>query len=148
MFMMTALVFGLSSSVQSQTAHRLGAGHSGLSQPLYAGLLVGLVIGTVLALLAWWLAPTFMQWMSPTTEVQSVAVDYFRWRVVSLAAIALTLCFRGYWNGRQYTRLYLRIIVVVHLLNVALSAGLIFGLGGLPELGPAVQAWPQRFRYV
>ncbi|SBR48793.1 MULTISPECIES: MATE family efflux transporter [unclassified Halomonas] len=135
MFMMTALVFGLSSSVQSQTAHRLGAGHSGLSQPLYAGLLVGLVIGTVLALLAWWLAPTFMQWMSPTTEVQSVAVDYFRWRVVSLAAIALTLCFRGYWNGRQYTRLYLRIIVVVHLLNVALSAGLIFGLGGLPELG-------------
>lgn len=135
MFMMTALVFGLSSSVQSQTAQRLGAGHSGLSLPLQAGLLLGLISGTLLALLAWWQAPLIMHWISPTPDVHDVAVDYFRWRVLSLAAIALTLCFRGYWNGRQYTRLYLRIIVAVHLLNVVLSAGLIFGLAGLPELG-------------
>lgn len=135
MFMMTALVFGLSSSVQSQTAHCLGAGHSDLSRPLHAGLLLGLISGTSMALLAWWQAPTIMQWMSPAPDVQGVAVDYFRWRVLSLTAIALTLCFRGYWNGRQETRLYLLIIVAVHLLNVVLSAGLIFGLGGLPELG-------------
>ncbi|BBI51193.1 hypothetical protein HORIV_36140 [Vreelandella olivaria] len=73
--------------------------------------------------------------ISQADDVQSVAVDYFRWRVVSLVAIALTLCFRGYWNGRQQTQLYLRIIVSVHLINVAASAGLIYGLAGLPQMG-------------
>ncbi|SDN10994.1 MATE family efflux transporter [Vreelandella arcis] len=135
MFMMTALVFGLSSSVQSQTAQRMGANHSALPQPLHAGLVLGLASGTLLALLAWWQAPSILQWISPADDVHRVAVAYFRWRVVSLVAIALTLCFRGYWNGRQQTYLYFRIIVVVHLLNVALSAGLIFGFAGLPAMG-------------
>lgn len=134
MFMMTALVFGLSSSVQSQTAQRQGAG-APLASPLFAGLWLGFISGTLLALLAWWQAPWLMQWLSPAPDVHDVAVDYFRWRVLALTAIALTLCFRGYWNGRQYTQLYLRIIVAVHLLNVVLSAGLIFGLAGLPRLG-------------
>lgn len=134
MFMMTALVFGLSSSVQSQTAQRQGAGTT-LTSPLYAGLWLGLVSGALLTLLAWWQAPWLMQWLSPAPDVHDVAVDYFRWRVLALTAIALTLCFRGYWNGRQHTQLYLRIIVAVHLLNVVLSAGLIFGLAGLPRLG-------------
>ncbi|KPQ24047.1 MAG: Na+-driven multidrug efflux pump [Halomonas sp. HL-48] len=134
MFMMTALVFGLSSSVQSQTAQRLGAG-APLTSPLCAGLWLGLVSGTLLTLLAWWQAPWLLQWLSPAPDVRDVAVDYFRWRVLALSAIALTLCFRGYWNGRQHTQLYLRIIVAVHLLNVVLSAGLIFGLAGLPRLG-------------
>lgn len=134
MFMMTALVFGLSSSVQSQTAQRQGAGAS-LTSPLYAGLWLGLISGMLVTLLAWWQAPWFMQWLSPAPDVHDVAVDYFRWRVLALTAIALTLCFRGYWNGRQHTQVYLRIIVAVHLLNVVLSAGLIFGLAGLPRLG-------------
>ncbi|MGM0824145.1 MAG: MATE family efflux transporter [Pseudomonadota bacterium] len=134
MFMMTALVFGLSSSVQSQTAQRQGAG-SPLTSPLYAGLWLGLISGMLVTLMAWWQAPWFMQWLSPAPDVHDVAVDYFRWRVLALTAIALTLCFRGYWNGRQHTQLYLRIIVAVHLLNVVLSAGLIFGLAGLPRLG-------------
>ncbi|MGM0857196.1 MAG: MATE family efflux transporter [Pseudomonadota bacterium] len=134
MFMMTALVFGLSSSVQSQTAQRHGAG-SPLTSPLYAGLWLGLISGMLVTLMAWWQAPWFMQWLSPAPDVHDVAVDYFRWRVLALTAIALTLCFRGYWNGRQHTQLYLRIIVAVHLLNVVLSAGLIFGLAGLPRLG-------------
>lgn len=134
MFMMTALVFGLSSSVQSQTAQRQGAG-APLTTPLYAGLWLGLISGALVTWLAWWQAPWLMQWLSPTPDVHDVAVDYFRWRVLALAAIALTLCFRGYWNGRQHTQLYLRIIVAVHLLNVVLSAGLIFGLAGLPRLG-------------
>ncbi|EHJ91767.1 MATE family efflux transporter [Vreelandella boliviensis] len=135
MFMLTAIVFGLSSSVQSQTAQHKGATHANIAQPLHTGLMIGLAIALPLSLWAWWQAPLLIGLITQTTDVQSVAVDYFRWRVVSLTAIALTLCFRGYWNGRQQTHLYLRIIVVVHLLNVVASAGLIYGLLGLPALG-------------
>ncbi|NAO97164.1 MULTISPECIES: MATE family efflux transporter [unclassified Halomonas] len=135
MFMLSALVFGLSSSVQSQTAQREGAAHADIAHPLNSGLVIGLVVGLPLSVWAWWQAPLLIGLISQADDVQSVAVDYFRWRVVSLMAIALTLCFRGYWNGRQQTHLYLRIIVAVHLINVAASAGLIYGFAGLPKMG-------------
>lgn len=135
MFMLSAIVFGLSSSVQSQTAQREGAINANIAQPLHSGLMIGLVIALPFSLWAWWQAPLLIGLITQTADVQSVAIEYFRWRVVSLTAIALTLCFRGYWNGRQQTHLYLRIIVAVHLLNVAASAGLIYGLLGLPAMG-------------
>jgi putative MATE family efflux protein len=135
MFMMTALVFGLSSGVQAQTAQRTGAQCATPAQPLNAGLVIALGIGLPLTLLAWWQAPLIIRLITQTADVHGIAVDYFRWRVVSLIAIAMTLCFRGYWNGRQYTSLYLRIIVGVHLLNVLASIGLIFGYVGLPQMG-------------
>ncbi|MEA2117495.1 MATE family efflux transporter [Halovibrio sp. HP20-50] len=134
MFMLTALVFGLSSSVQAQTAQRIGACQDS-AQPLRSGLFIGLLVALPLSLWAWWQAPQLIGLITQTDDVQRVAVDYFRWRVVSLTSIALTLCFRGYWNGRQQTQLYLRIIVAVHLLNVLLSTGLIYGLAGLPAMG-------------
>lgn len=135
MFMMTALVFGLSSSVQSQTSLRLEASRHSAVQPLQAGLAIGVAIGLPLSLFAWWQAPALLNVITQAPEVHSVAVDYFRWRVVALTAIALTLCFRGYWNGRQQTQLYLRIILIVQAFNVIASSGLIYGLAGLPKLG-------------
>ncbi|MYL24059.1 MATE family efflux transporter [Halomonas alkaliantarctica] len=137
MFMLTALVFGLSSGVQSQTAQRTGAACPKPALPLNAGLLIALGLGLPLTLLAWWQAPLIIGLMTQNGEVHAIAVAYFRWRVVSLVAIAMTLCFRGYWNGRQYTTLYLRIIVCVHLINVLASIGFIFGHAGLPKMGAA-----------
>lgn len=135
MFMMTALMFGLSSSVQSQTSQRLESGRHRAIQPLQAGLAIGMAIGLPLSILAWWQAPALLNLIIQTPDVHSVAVDYFRWRVIALTAIALTLCFRGYWNGRQQTQLYLRIILIVQVFNVIASSGLIYGLAGLPKLG-------------
>lgn len=135
MFMMTALVFGLSSSVQSQTAQDLGAGKKTESRSLGAGLLLGALVGIPLSCIAWWQASALITLLSPADDVSRIAVEYFRWRVIGLTAIALTLCFRGYWNGLQHTHLYLRIIVIVHVFNVLVSAGLIYGIAGLPTLG-------------
>lgn len=135
MFMVTAVVFGLSSSVQSQTAYDMGAGRCNASRPLSAGLTIGVLVAIPLSCVAWWQAPALLQLLAPSEEVTHIAVEYFRWRVISLTAIALTLCFRGYWNGLQHTHLYLRIIVIVHVVNVFASASLIYGLAGLPALG-------------
>ncbi|WP_346799247.1 MATE family efflux transporter [Halomonas sp. Bachu 37] len=138
MFMITALVFGLSSAVQAQTAHFYGAEQaSGHVRPLNAGLILGLAVSVPVTLMALWQAPLLVTLLNDSADVQAVAVEYFRWRVLSLAAIAMTLCFRGYWNGIQQTGMYFRIILVVHVFNVLASIGLIFGHFGLPKMGAA-----------
>ncbi|KXS39299.1 MAG: MATE efflux family protein [Halomonadaceae bacterium T82-2] len=138
MFLITAVVFGLSSGVQSQTARRHGeAAYARRAQPLEAGLLIALAVALPLTALCLWQAPRLIGLLTGQPDVAAVAVAYLRWRLVGLVPIALIFCFRGYWNGIQQTRIYLGIMLVTHALNVAVSAGLIFGLAGLPELGAA-----------
>ncbi|PXX95352.1 MATE family efflux transporter [Halomonas sp. LBP4] len=138
MFLITAVVFGLSSGVQAQTARRHGEEDWGQrAMALNAGLLIALTVAGPLALLCLWQAPRLLALINQDPAVNAVAVAYFRWRVVSLVPVAMIFCFRGYWNGIQQTGIYLRIILFMHLVNVIASIGLIFGLFGLPAMGAA-----------
>lgn len=138
MFMVTALVFGLSSGVQAQTARRHGEQDwHNRTDALHAGLAIALALALPLTVLCMWQAPALLGLINPDAEVHDQAVDYFRWRVVSLVAVAMIFCFRGYWNGVQQTGIYLRIILIMHGVNILTSVGLIFGYAGLPTLGAA-----------
>ncbi|SDF95514.1 putative efflux protein, MATE family [Onishia taeanensis] len=138
MFMVTALVFGLSSGVQAQTARRHGEQDwHNRTDALHAGLAIALVIAVPLTALCLWQAPALIGLLNPDAGVHDQAVEYFRWRVVSLVPVAMIFCFRGYWNGVQQTGIYLRIILIMHVVNVLTSIGLIFGYAGLPRLGAA-----------
>jgi putative MATE family efflux protein len=52
-----------------------------------------------------------------------------------MIAVGANFAFRGYWNGVDKSRLYLRTLVVMHVANVAISYVLIFGKLGAPEMG-------------
>ncbi|MFC3285288.1 MATE family efflux transporter [Litchfieldella rifensis] len=138
MFLITAMVFGLSSGVQAQTARRHGeqAWHR-RAVALNAGLVIALAVALPLMLVCLWQAPRLLWLINQDLGVNRVAVEYFRWRVAGLIPVAMIFCFRGYWNGIQQTGIYLRIILVMHLINVLASIGLIFGYLGLPEMGAA-----------
>lgn len=136
MFLVSATVFGLMSGVQAQVARRHGElALDRRSHPLRAGLTIALAAALPLTALCLWQAPALLSLINDDPEVSHIAVDYFRWRVVSLLPIALIFCFRGYWNGVQETGIYLRIMLVMHLVNLVASIGLIFGLWGLPAMG-------------
>ncbi|MEQ5802120.1 MATE family efflux transporter [Halomonas sp. H10-9-1] len=137
-FMITALVFGLSSGVQAQTARRHGEqAWTRLAMPLNAGLVIAVGLSLPLTMLCLWQAPALIALISQDPAVNAEAVAYFRWRVLSLVAVAMIFCFRGYWNGIQQTGLYLRIMLAMHAINVMASLGLIFGYLGLPAMGAA-----------
>ncbi|WP_136246686.1 MATE family efflux transporter [Halomonas borealis] len=137
-FLITAVVFGLSSGVQAQTARRHGEQDWGRrAAALNAGLAIALAVAGPLTVVCLWLAPELLALINQDPAVNAEALGYFRWRVVSLIPVAMIFCFRGYWNGIQQTGLYLRIILIMHLINVVSSVGLIFGLAGLPAMGSA-----------
>lgn len=138
MFLITALVFGLSSGVQAQTARRHGEEDwPRLAVPLNAGLVIAVLLAVPVTLFCLWQAPALLALINQDPAVHAEAVAYFRWRVVSLAAVAMIFCFRGYWNGIQQTGIYLRIVLVMHVINVLASIVLIFGYLGLPAMGAA-----------
>ncbi len=137
-FLITAVVFGLSSGVQAQTARRHGEQDWGRrAMALNAGLAIALAVALPLTLLCLWQAPRLLALINQDPAVNAEAVDYFRWRVVSLLPVAMIFCFRGYWNGIQQTSIYLPIILSMHAINVIASIGLIFGYLGLPAMGAA-----------
>lgn len=135
-FMLSALVAGLSSGVQSQVARRHGAKQYTIrALPLNAAMLLALLVTLPISLLGWLNASSWVALINQNPEVQAIATDYFQWRVIALLPVALTLCFRGYWNGIQQTGMYLRVIVFTHALNILLSVWFIHGGLGIEAMG-------------
>ncbi|MGO2415227.1 MAG: MATE family efflux transporter [Cobetia crustatorum] len=136
MFMVTAMLFGLSSGVQAQTSRRLGEdAHTRCGEGLNAGLIIALVIGLPLSAICYYWSYELLGLINDQPEVRDTGTTYFQWRVIGLLPIAMAFCFRGYWNGIQSTGIYLRIMLIIQLVNVVASILLIYGLLGLPQMG-------------
>lgn len=137
-FMAIALIMGLSSGVQAMVARRNGQGRiHDKAQPLNAGLLLALLIGLPLTLLCLMFSSDIIALISNDPAVMAVAVPYFDFRILAILAVGLNLSFRGYWNGINRPLVYLKVLLAVHLCNVLISYGLIYGKLGLPQMGAA-----------
>lgn len=135
-FVGIALVIGLGGGVQAVVSRRYGEKRfDQLSTALNAGLLIALTFGIPLTLLYYFLAPIIMPLLSGDPAVDVIATEYFQARIIALVAVAGNFCFRGFWNGINLSKIYMRTLIAMHIINVIVSYGLIFGELGLPELG-------------
>ena len=135
-FILSAMIAGLSSGVQSQVARRHGAREYSIrALPLNAAILLAFILILPISVWGWFNAAWLVKLINPDALVQLIASEYFQWRVIALLPVALTLCFRGYWHGIQKTGVYFKIIVFTHALNLLLSYWLIHGGLGLAPLG-------------
>src|SRR5690606_9811047 len=62
-------------------------------------------------------------------------VPYLQARLVAMVAMAVNFSFRGYWNATDRPWLYMRTLIVMHVVNIALNWVLIYGNLGAPALG-------------
>lgn len=135
-FMAIALVLGLGVGVQATVARRRGEGRTAqLAHPLNSGLLIAALIALPLTLLCWLNAERIISLLTDDPDVRAIGSDYFRWRTLAIIAVGCNFAFRGYWNGIRRTGMYLQILVAMHVFNVIISYGLIFGHFGLPQMG-------------
>ncbi|MEH6491050.1 MATE family efflux transporter [Halopseudomonas sp.] len=135
-FMAVALVMGLGAGVQAMVARRQGEGNTAhAAAPLNEGLLIALLIAIPLTLLCWTQAEAIIRLLASDPAVVTTGASYFQWRILAIAAVGFNFAFRGYWNGIHRAGMYLQILIVMHLANVLISYGLIFGRFGLPEMG-------------
>ena len=137
-FVIIALVMGLGVGVQATVARRRGEGRNEqLAAPLNHGLFIAALLSLPLMLLCWFNAEHIIGLLSDDGDVIAIGSDYFQWRTLAVIAVGWNFAYRGYWNGIRQTGRYLQILVAMHVFNVVISYGLIFGHFGLPAMGAA-----------
>lgn len=98
-------------------------------------LALGALIGGLLAIAAWPLAPALAAFMSGDDAVQAGTVSYLRLRLLGGPAVLIMMVGSHALRGMQDMRTPLVLAVAVNVLNVVLDPILIFGLGPAPALG-------------
>lgn len=134
-FITVSMVMGLSAGVQALVARRHGAGDDNLHDPLTAGLLLSVLVGIPLSVLFILIAPWLISLFNSDAQVLDIAIPYFEWRTAATVAVAMNFVYRGYWSGIGQARIYLHSLLLMHLVNVAVSYVLIFGIGNWQGYG-------------
>lgn len=148
-FMAIAFIMGLSTGVQAMAARRKGEGREGeMAVPLNGGLLLAAVLALPVSVVLIATAPLYFPLLANSPDVAALGEDYLQYRLIGMTAVGLNFAFRGYWNAVDLSKLYLRTLLVMHVVNIALSAVLIFGWLGFPRmgvggagLGTAISTW-------
>jgi len=131
-----AFLTGLSSGVQTMAARRKGEGKlSELAMPLNGGLACALLLGIPTAAVIWMLAPYLFGFLNDDPEVVKLGVPYWRIRLFAITGVAMNFSFRGYLNGVNLSKLYMRTLIVMHVANISMNYVLIFGKFGFPKMG-------------
>lgn len=137
-FLAWAFVAGLSSGVQAMSARRLGEGKaSETAFSLNAALGLALLVSVPASIGLYLAVPSLFPYQNPDPAVVEVGVPYLQARLLAMTAVAMNYSFRGYWNGVNLSKLYLRTLLVMHASNIFLNWVFIFGNLGAPELGAA-----------
>jgi putative MATE family efflux protein len=137
-FMASAFITGLSAGVQAMAARRMGEGRLGeTARPLNGGLVLALVLAVPLSVLLIIFSGEIFSLLVDDPGVAVLGIPYFRARLAAMVALGANFAFRGYWNGVNQSKVYMRTLVVMHVVNIFLNWVLIFGHFGLPALGVA-----------
>jgi putative MATE family efflux protein len=135
-FMAGAFVTGLGTGVQAMSSRRLGEGRGDETAiPLNGGLVLAASIAVPLSIVLFFAVPDLFPLLVEDAEVVADGVPYLQIRMISILGLGANFAFRGYWNGVNLSRLYMRTLVIMHVTNAVLNYVLIFGAFGFPELG-------------
>ena len=135
-FMASAFVTGLSAGVQAISARRLGEGRTDRTAwALNGGLVLAIVLAIPLSAALILAAKDIFGFLVDDPDVVVLGVPYFRARLAAMVALGVNFAFRGYWNGVNLSKVYMRTLIVMHATNIVLNWVLIFGHFGLPKLG-------------
>lgn len=137
-FLATAFITGLSAGVQAMSARRLGEGRrSETALPLNGALVLALAIGIPWSVLLYGVVPSAFPVLNADPEVVAAGVPYLEARILAVVAVGMNFAFRGYWNGINLPKLYLRTLLVMHACNIFFNWVFIFGKLGAPAMGAA-----------
>lgn len=155
-FLSCSFILGLGTGVQAMAARRVGEGrHGEVATPLNGGLSLAVAMGLPLSVALFFAVPVLFPFLSSDGEVVREGIPYLQARLCALVGVSINVVFRGHWNATDRSHLYMRTIVFMHVVNIALNWVFIYGNLGAPALGAtgagaasAVSVWCGTVYYV
>lgn len=112
------------------TAQAYGAGdHGACAAVLGRSLLIAVAMGIVLIAVGWLAGGAVLRFMDADDATQALALEYFHICIFGAPAVLITYSITGWLIGMQNTRATMAIAIATNVLNVAVSATLVFGFG-------------------
>ncbi len=134
MFLVGFNVLAVGASIA--TTHHLGLGDREGARRLARGAVsTNLWLGTLFGLSLAAAAPALLRWAQLTPPLMVYALPYLHWMGATLFLESMNFALCAVLRAHGHTREVMFVILGQNAVNAALSALLIFGLGGLPELG-------------
>jgi MATE family multidrug resistance protein len=128
--------FGIATGMQTLVARRLGEGRDDIAgHDLNYALLVTTALGLALSIILYFVLPKALPILNRDPGIQRETIDYLNARGPSLALLAMTACFRAFWNGLHFGKRPLIALAVALIANVIFNYLLIFGKFGFPAMG-------------
>lgn len=135
----SAFSVGLSSGANATFSQSRGGGRSETDVGilvLHAGFL-GLVFGTTIALVMWWIAPMLFGLLGAQNTVLGNILAYLPWWLASFPLLVLTMILNAAFRAAGDSVTVAGLMVLTAVLNIALTPLLVFGWGFVPGLGMA-----------
>jgi MATE family multidrug resistance protein len=132
---------GIASYVNTFVAQYFGAGHrERIGLAVAQGVRFGWIL-TPLFLLSVPLAPWMLGSSGATKAISRLSIVYFQILAVGAGGTVIGNAMSSYYTGRGLTRVVMIVQGLATLVNIVLDYMLVFGKGGLPEMGIAGAAW-------
>ena len=148
----TGLLVFLAYATTPAVARLTGAGrHAEALDRGRDGVWLGLLLGTLLAVLGWLVAPGLVAALGAGPHVQEHAVAYLRWSMPGLPALLAVLAATGILRGLQDTVTPLVVAGVGFGVNIGLNVALVYGAGmGVAgsALGTSLVQWAMLAAYL
>jgi putative MATE family efflux protein len=93
------------------------------------------VAGCVFSAIGLVCLPWLVRSMVSVPEVQEVAIDYSRWRLLGVISMAATMAIKAFFDGIGKTHVHLVAALVMNVANIILCWAFIFGHLGSPRMG-------------
>jgi putative MATE family efflux protein len=127
---------GLSIGVAATVARRIGEKRPDpAAEAAVQGIVLGLGVAAVVAVLGIALAPRLLAAMGASPEVIGVGTGFTRTMLGGSATVLLLFLINAIFRGAGDAAIAMRVLWLANLINIALGPCLIFGLGPFPELG-------------
>lgn len=119
---------GLGTGVQILTAHLLGEKRpEHLGDLIRQSLLIGILIGALLTITNFLLAPALVAWLVSDPAIEPIATYFLKWRSLELFPLILFGVLRGYFSGIARTGPIFHANLILSILAVGLNALLVIG---------------------
>lgn len=92
-------------------------------------------IGLAGSIAGFFYGPVIFSWFTDDPEVYRYGSTYVSIRLLEMFAVAIMGVHRGFFDGIGKTTVYMKTMLIMNGLNIALNYMLIFGKFGIPQLG-------------